>query len=612
MVAWAGALGAWGTAGLGGCAVAESAYAGNWVSRCASFPAGTVVSVDASAAAFGAPSSSPSALVNVTEPAAFVSCTLACPPAGTATATPVAWIAATGQPVAWATSSGLLAFGSPFGSPAAAQPYSDPGDDAHLATPHPLLAHVQAGLDAYLSSRALFSCPGLTWTAARASNPDGTATYSVLVSNPTMAQAPLNVTFRGGGSVVVSFEELPPVVPDSVKSAIGYLPDGFQGTDLGNSTPTTIAGVDTRAFRVVVRESQGGVSPLPTAPAPPRPRNVALAVGSMDGLPVRRLRDLVALYPSLQQMFDFFVVDWEYVRRTDAAHLAAEGAYLAQTGFRGVVDFTSGLNLFPTLRLFNNSAPEYAASLDAFLDVINKTATMGWRDVVFSLHRTPENNMDDGTAIQLMGDTLTFLYGYASALNVTIHLRAALKSPVGNVAATLSWLGTQGLQGKVFVMPNTGAVLSNGDNAASVTAAIKSVPAGGGGLLALLGVSCPRSDPLGSTYTDTAPLTVGCSDAPANAQLVQAACAAGVCNSYAPDAAKPNVLLVVDAFTSADALGEPEAGADFAPDTGPDATGPWLGPGLSRGAAGAALDLAYAEALWLLAAAGIPSQAAQL
>ena len=168
VVAWAGALGAWGSLGLANCSIVESAYAGQWSSRCASYPGGTAVTVasklvvhscfawvlkqfsmhcvslDSSSWICAAPSGN----TTVAEPASFVACTLLCRDGSTAS--PLAWVGAT--PVAWAVSAGpnggsLTVFGSPFGAPSEATPVSDPGVDATLPSPYPLLGHIAFILD---------------------------------------------------------------------------------------------------------------------------------------------------------------------------------------------------------------------------------------------------------------------------------------------------------------------------------------------------------------------------------------------------------------------------------------------------------------------------------
>lgn len=79
----------------------------------------------------------------VEESASFISCTLQC--TGTWIPSAVAWVGSV--PVAWAVtaagvSNTLTVFGSPFGAPTIGIPVSEPGVDASLLSPYPLLGHV--------------------------------------------------------------------------------------------------------------------------------------------------------------------------------------------------------------------------------------------------------------------------------------------------------------------------------------------------------------------------------------------------------------------------------------------------------------------------------------
>ena len=584
IIAWAGALGALGSGGgsalppLGGCAVAEAAYAGAWSERCARLPAGTVVSV---LQADGATA------VNVTEPDAFAACTLA-PCSDGAAATPVAWVAATGLPLVWRVSSAagsaatLTVFASPFGVGAGPPaPAPDPGVDASLGSPYPLVAHVRAALAVALAARAPFSVPGLTWAAARsagADNADGSHNYTILVSNPTLAELPLAIASNVGE--LRSVVELENLVAASVYASVGYLPDGYADAALGNTSATSLAGADTRAYRVAVIESAARARVLPPALPPPRPRDFALNVRMLDGLAAGSLPALVTGFPSLQQMFDTLIVDWRYVASREVATLVAEAAALRAIGIAGIVDFDSGINLFPSLRLINNSAPEYAASLAAITGALAKAAAAGWQHAALSLHRTPENNMDPDIAVREMGAALASLAAAAARDGITLHLRSNARSPVGGLNATAAWLAGAGAAG-MRVLPNTAAMIARGEGAGDMAAAVRGAAAAGSPII--VGVSCLGRDNAGAAYADSLPLST--CDVPTHAAvsaLVAAACSAGDC--VGRGSGKPRVLLVADAYVGAEADAGAGAGAALAP--------------------GAALDLAYEEAAVIMSAAG--------
>lgn len=151
VVAWSGALGAWGATGLMNCSVAEADFAGAWTSRCPAFAAGTAVTV----ALAGGENTT------IVEPSAFSACTLRC--SGAATSSAIAWVGTV--PVAWKVTAGagvgaLLIFGSPFGGPSTGVAVQDPGVDATLPSPYPLLNHIASewGRKCVLCTTSNLSC----------------------------------------------------------------------------------------------------------------------------------------------------------------------------------------------------------------------------------------------------------------------------------------------------------------------------------------------------------------------------------------------------------------------------------------------------------------------
>jgi hypothetical protein len=669
VIAWAGALGALG--GLSGCTLAE-APAGvqpggssvtPWTASCPQYGAGTAVSVV---------TSSNGTTTTVIEPAAFGACTLVC--TGNAAGQPQALAtlqAAPATPLAWAVPVGanggsLVVFGSPFGAALDAVSISGNGIDESLTTPYPMLNHVFTLASAQLSASALFStAPGLTLTIARRTSTWNTTTspdiaeYALLVSNPSLQQAPFYVTSNVGA--IISLVEVP--IATDVKNSTGYLPDGFQGYDIGASTNTTIAGADTRVFFVVVDETDAaarrrargaggmgvetasassssrgcgaaclrggtaGLAPmlpaetrpvvaaaaalpavtpdstaaaapvavqlLPLTPPPARAVNFGLNVRGLLGVRTRTLRELVLSYPSVSQVFDALAVTWDYVNASDVNSLVAEAAWLRQRGLTVMVDASAGMNLFPVLRMCNNSAPEFAATLATLTTVMDRMAAAGWRHLILSLHRTPENNMDASTALQLMGETLQALASTAAPLNVSLHLRYTGKNGIGNLDDSLQWLAAAGVSlGQVAVMPNTAEMLIQGD-AASSLGAVLAAPGP-----VILGVSAPQYDITGAPFTETWPITAAvAADQLDIFSIVAAACATRICQlgpaAAAADARarstilNPPLIVLVDAYIGDGAAGTAQVG---------NYAGLQVAPGM---------DLAYAEAEWVVGAAAV-------
>jgi hypothetical protein len=140
---------------------------------------------------------------------------------------------------------------------------------------------------------------------------------TLVISNPTLYEQPFWI--EGDGIVAVA--ELP--LNQSEKTAVGYLPDGYQSVDVGQTTATTIAGGDTRVFVVTTTGESG--SPLPTVQPTPRPRHVAVNIFTpKQGSLTNTLRTM----PVLPQFVDAVVIDWSYVNRSTVDALTADSAEL--------------------------------------------------------------------------------------------------------------------------------------------------------------------------------------------------------------------------------------------------------------------------------------------
>ena len=107
---------------------------------------------------------------------------------------------------------------------------------------------------------------------------------------------------------------------------------------------------------------------------------------------------------------------------------------------RIIVDLSSGLNLYPTLRLLNNVPADYEASMAVWSDVLAKMEIVGAKDLVFSLHRDPENNFTGEQANAGYTSTLKNLAAQAAARGVTLHLRVGPGKPPRNFAEAFHWL----------------------------------------------------------------------------------------------------------------------------------------------------------------------------
>jgi hypothetical protein len=547
---------------VAGCWISEAGQWGSvgpWLQTCATIPGPSTITVS-----IGFPASSQPSSLNVTEPASFYACSLQC--AAGAVVTPLASV--DGKTIAWliqpnADSNGQLIVLGSIGSQITSDPVNGNGIDESLTSPFPFLGHVTSLLTDQLNQRQLFTLPSnLSYVVSRnaasavqVANGGGTlVNYTLLISNPTLSQQPLSISSQIGA--IQKLTELPLGLNIS-QATVGYLPDGFQGTNLGNDTSVSIAGASTRVFLVQVLENDASsgaynvtVNPMPVIPASSRPAGLAVNVHSLLSHESETMRDFIFSHPSLRDMFAFIVVDYTYLLDRTPAFLQSEAAWLRNRGFRIIIDLTSGLNLFPGMRLFNNSEPEFSNSLATIRTVLSNANLIGTQHVVVSLHRTPENNMDSNTAYTLMAETLAQLNTEASNLNITLHLRHTQKNGLGTAAATLTWLKQAGLSLPLFA--TTAALIMSGDDA-SVIGSI--VAAAGPSSSLLFGVSGVGYDVVGSATTDTFPVTAATfGDKITSLAFLQGMCTQATC-SVSPSASTArvfgtvNAIIVVDAYT---------------------------------------------------------------
>ena len=114
--------------------------------------------------------------------------------------------------------------------------------------------------------------------------------------------------------------------------------------DVGRSGPGTIAGLDQRLFAVSI--AADGVEEIQSVPYPKQPKHRALP------LPLgASMQEQLLLRPSFFEDFDTAVVDYRYIERRTAAALAREGRWAYMQRLRVIVDFSSGINMYPDLRL---------------------------------------------------------------------------------------------------------------------------------------------------------------------------------------------------------------------------------------------------------------------
>ncbi|HOW65993.1 MAG TPA: hypothetical protein P5186_14515 [Candidatus Paceibacterota bacterium] len=319
-------------------------------------------------------------------------------------------------------------------------------NDRPLPKPYSLRPEVRQVLDQVFHQQELFEAGSddLSLITCRQSAGE----YRLCVANNSWRELPLRIVSHCGE--FEGIQELP--LDTSEKSAVGCLPEGVDGKLLGNSRSDTIAGGDVRIFSLKVKEAN--VEELAHVKPPVRPRNRAL--------PLRRLTSIkeeILARPTFFEHFDGVIVDWRSLHERETATLRRESGWIRRQGVRVYVDLSSGLNLYPGLRLIDNLAEEYSSSLNTVTNVIAKMEVLGARDLVISLHRHPENNMTGEQSQQAFEKTLKTLADHAAAHQVTLYLRTAFGKPPWNVleaAQMLDRIGADNLRlaASTALLPN--------------------------------------------------------------------------------------------------------------------------------------------------------------
>ena len=298
-----------------------------------------------------------------------------------------------------------------------------PDSDRHVASevekplpkPYHLTAGTRAALDQVFRSQALFEAgDGLSLITCRRAPGE----YTVGIANNSYREKPLQIVSRCGP--IESIREL--ALDTSEKSATGYLPEGFENVQPGASGEHTIAGGDVRIFRVHVRERE--VEEIPHIAPPPRPQGRILPLRGVSSI-----EDAILARPAFFQHYDGALIDWRYLAERERAALQREAGWLRRQKLRIVVDLSSGLNLYPDLRLIDNVHEDYRASMLAIDDVLAKMPLLGATDLILSLHRTPENNITEEETWMAFEASVREICRKAAVNAIAVHLRTGIKPP---------------------------------------------------------------------------------------------------------------------------------------------------------------------------------------
>ena len=302
--------------------------------------------------------------------------------------------------------------------------------DTRATQPLLMVEFVRYFFESMLRQAALFDLGNqLAWVPQRV----GPARYVLTVINPSLREESLNITSLL--APVAWVQEL--VLDQTEKGAVGYLPHGYESAKIGNSTNTTIAGADTRIFLIALTDDND-ISVLPPSASPPpsytwaRSRLLRLQPRSTGNI-----REALLSRPAFDANFGGVVVDWEYVWSRSTMALSREAEWLSFHNVRVVVDFTSGLTLFPGMRLCNDIDMYYEESMAQIRDVLSKLPLLSCTNAIITLHgisELPPANFSHGDVVAnyraSVASTLEELVGEAAALGVTLHLRRSSRNDI--------------------------------------------------------------------------------------------------------------------------------------------------------------------------------------
>jgi hypothetical protein len=293
--------------------------------------------------------------------------------------------------------------------------------DKPLAKPYTLRSETRRALETVLAQQQLFDAgASLSLVTCR----KGPGEFTVGVANNSWRELPLHITSRCGE--IQALREL--TLDTSERAAVGYMPKGMEGQNLGQNAPASIAGGDIRIFAINVSEA-GLESIAHTKPAP-RPAGRGLPLRD----PTAWIKREVLARPTFFEHFDTVIVNWRALHDREISALEQEAGWVSRQGLRVVVDASPDINLYPGLRLVDNLEADYAASLAALRDVLSKMKILAAHDLVLSLHRHPENNFTGAQTDAAFVRTLGTLAQTAAGAQITLHLRLAFGKPPWSLA----------------------------------------------------------------------------------------------------------------------------------------------------------------------------------
>ncbi len=331
--------------------------------------------------------------------------------------------------------------------------------DRPLAKPFVLVPEVRRKLGEIFSAQQLFVVEGEGLSVVTCRKARGE--YVVGIANNGWRATPFQIVSRCGR--ILAQREL--TLDDTEKTAVGYLPESLTGSAMGTGSAEVIAGGDMRIFAVRVAE-RGVAADRSLVPAPrPTGRWLTLRGG-------RSIKEELLARPTFFEHFDGVVVDWRYFNDREIAVLRAEAGWIRRQGLQVVADLSSGLNLYPTLRLIDAVPDDYAASMAVIEQLLGKLELLGAKDLIFSLHRLPENNITAEEAEAALMRGVQHIAQQAAVRGITLHLRLGAARPPKTLANAVGFLDKVAAP-NLKLAPSLALLLEGSDKPAAAAVMLK-------------------------------------------------------------------------------------------------------------------------------------------
>lgn len=283
-----------------------------------------------------------------------------------------------------------------------------------LLTPYPMLKHVEYMLDNIFKSVMPFDIGNeLSLITCKKSK----GNYTLGIFNNSWEEKELNICSNIG--TISKIEEI--FIDDKEKSCEGYYPECITGIT-GNTNIVSkdkISGGDIRIFSMEVEED---IIEIPYIKRQDRDNLYTMILHPVDSI-----KDSILLMPTFFEHFDSVIIDWRYIDRTETTYLYEEGKWLRRQGIKVFVDLSSGLNLYPDLRLVNNDEAEYKKSMDTIHNVMKKMHQLGSYELFMCLHRMPENNITYEKTEEEYTKSMKYLCDIGAKMGITLHLKTKLQ-----------------------------------------------------------------------------------------------------------------------------------------------------------------------------------------